>query len=128
MPVRRGRDRKPGASPRCSRRPGTVNTGFNAIHLNNGIVGTDSFTSCVDVRLNSISGGGKGTTPPNNNDLRLRQRQSTTVRLPGYGGAAFDSTAVATFEAGQNTVSTSNASTGAGGGFTGGSACAQPLA
>ncbi|HUP24611.1 MAG TPA: cadherin domain-containing protein, partial [Thermoanaerobaculia bacterium] len=65
--------------------PGTINSNFNGIHLNNGTVDlpSDSFTSCVDIRVNSIAGAGAGATAPNNADYRLRQRQSTTVRLPG---------------------------------------------
>ena len=80
--------------------PGNINTDFNAISLNHGTVGaTDNFTSCVDIGgagglANSVVGGGSGSIPPNNTDIRLRQRQSTTVRLPGYGGANNNDAAV----------------------------------
>jgi hypothetical protein len=108
--------------------PGTINTDFNGIQLNNGIVSTDNFSSCADIKTNTLTGAGKGGTPPNNNDLRLRQRQSTTVRLPGYGGANNDNTAVQNFLAGQNTLATVAASNTVptGGGYVGGAACAQP--
>jgi Bacterial Ig domain/FG-GAP-like repeat len=114
--------------------PGNINTDFNAIHLNNGTVAaTDNFTSCVNIGgagalANSVSGGGSGTIPPNNTDIRLRQRQSTTVRLPGYGGANNDDAAVVAFLAGRNTLSTAAASNTVptGGGFIGGAACAVP--
>jgi hypothetical protein len=108
--------------------PGTVNTDFNGIQLNNGIVSTDNFSSCVDIRSNTLTGSGKGSTSPNNNDLRLRQRQATTVRLPGYGGANNDNTAAQNFLAGQNTLGTVNTSNTVptGGGYVGGAACAQP--
>jgi hypothetical protein len=114
--------------------PGTINTDFNAIHLNNGtIAATDNFTTCADIGgagalMNSVAGGGKGTTPPNNVDIRLRQRQSTTVRLPGYGGANNNDAAVVTYLQGRNTLSTAAASNTVptGGGFVGGAACTQP--
>jgi hypothetical protein len=111
---------------------GPLATGWNGIHLNNGTVGTDNFTSCVDIRLNSIAGSGTGTISPQNNDLRLRQRQSTTVQLPGYTGVNNNNAAVETFESGQNTLLTVNASNTVptGGGYTNtspaGSACTQP--
>ena len=39
-----------------------------------------------------------GAVPPNAGaDLRLRQRNGSTVRLPGYGGAPSDATAVTKF-------------------------------
>jgi Bacterial Ig domain/Bacterial cadherin-like domain/Cadherin-like len=110
--------------------PGTINTDFNGIHLNNGTVPGENFTSCVDIRSNTISGAGKGTIPPNNGDYRLRQRQSTTVRLPGYGGANNNDAAVVTFVSGnQTTVSTgasSNTVGSGGGGFVGGASCVTP--
>ncbi|HZI18137.1 MAG TPA: Ig-like domain-containing protein [Pyrinomonadaceae bacterium] len=114
--------------------PGTINTDFNAIHLNNGtIAATDNFTTCADIGgagalMNSVAGGGKGATPPNNADIRLRQRQSTTVRLPGYGGANNNDAAVVTYLQGRNTLSTAAASNTVptGGGFVGGAACTQP--
>jgi hypothetical protein len=113
--------------------PGNINTDFNGIHLNNGTVGaTDNFTTCADIGGagvgNNVAGSGSGVTPPNNADIRLRQRQSTTVRLPGYGGANNDNTAVVTYLTGRNTLTTAAASNTVptGGGFVGGAACTQP--
>ena len=76
---------------------------------------------------NIVSGGGSGSIPPNNADIRLRQRQSTTVRLPGYGGANNNDAAVVTYLTGRNTLSTAAASNTVptGGGFIGG-ACIVP--
>jgi hypothetical protein len=113
--------------------PGNINTDFNAIHLNNGTVGaTDNFTSCVDIGgagalANIVAGGGSGSIPPNNADIRLRQRQSTTVRLPGYGGANNNDAAVVAYLSGRNTLTTAATSNTVptGGGFIGG-ACIVP--
>jgi uncharacterized repeat protein (TIGR01451 family) len=114
--------------------PGTINSDFNAIHLNNGtVLATDNFTTCADIGgagalRNSVAGGGKGLISPNNNDIRLRQRQATTVRLPGYVGATNDNAAVASYLAGRNNAGSANAanSVPTGGGYVGGTACAQP--
>ena len=71
--------------------PGTVNDNFNGFGLNNGTVAaTDDFTTCLELANNNFTGSGKGSIPPNNGDIRLRQRQATTVRLPGYTGPARD--------------------------------------
>lgn len=110
--------------------PGNLNTDFNGIHLNNGTVPGENHTACVDIRNNSIAGAGAGVTPPNNADYRLRQRQSTTVRLPGYGGANNNDAAVVAFVSGnQTTVTTgaaSNTVASGGGGFVGGASCPLP--
>jgi hypothetical protein len=109
--------------------PGTINTDFNGIHLNHGTVTGENHTSCVDIRTNTIAGAGTGVTPPNNADFRLRQRQATTVRLPGYGGANNNDAAVVTFVSGNQTTVTTGAASNTvptGGGFTGGPACPTP--
>ena len=113
--------------------PGNINADFNAVHLNNGtVLATDDFTSCADIGgagvQNSVAGGGQGTIAPNNSDIRLRQRQATTVRLPGYGGANNNDAAVVTYLTGRNTLTTAAASNTVptGGGFTGGAQCTQP--
>ena len=110
--------------------PGALNTNFNGIHLNNGTVPGENFTSCVDIRSNSIVGAGAGSVAPNNADFRLRQRQSTTVRLPGYSGANSDDAAVVSFISGSQTSVTTGASSNTvgsgGGGFVGGAGCALP--
>lgn len=110
--------------------PGNLNTDFNGIHLNNGTVPGENHTSCVDIRTNTIAGSGAGVTPPNNADFRLRQRQNTTVRLPGYGGANNNDAAVVTFVSGNQTTVTTGAASNTvgsgGGGFIGGAACPTP--
>ena len=117
--------------------PGTLLNNFNGIELNNGtIAATDDFTTCVDIGGagvgNNVAASGKGAVAPNNSDIRLRQRQTTTVRLPGYVGPVrdngdFDVAEVAAYLAGRNTLNTANAnSVAGGGGFVGGAACTQP--
>ena len=108
--------------------PGNMNSNFNGIHLNNGTVATDNFTSCVDIVRNKLTGAGQGAVSPDNADLRLRQRQGTAVRLPGYGGANNDNAAVQTLLSGQNTLGTVNASNSVptGGGYVGGATCTWP--
>jgi Bacterial Ig domain len=110
--------------------PGSLNSNFNGIHLNNGTVPGESFTSCVDIRSNVLAGAGAGAVFPNNADFRLRQRQATTVRLPGYAGANNNDAAVVSFVSGNQASVTTGASANTvgsgGGGFVGGSACALP--
>jgi hypothetical protein len=95
---------------------------MNGIHLNGGTVPGDTYTICTNIGgagglANSVSGSGaNGGT-----DIRVRQRQSTTVRLPTYGGAATDTTAVQTFLSGRNGGASLLASVNSppGGGFIG---------
>ncbi len=61
-------------------------------------------------------------------DIRLRQRNDGTVRLPGYAGGATDTAAVAAYLEGRNTLvnrppATATAEST---GFAGGAACTQP--
>jgi hypothetical protein len=111
--------------------PGNINTDFNGLHLNNGTVGaTDNFTTCLDLNTNTLTGSGSGATSPNNQEFRLRQRQSTTVRLPGYAAANNNDAQVVNFIRGQNTVSAGQGAASntvpTGGGFVGGAACTAP--
>src|SRR5262249_1729371 len=91
---------------------------------------TDNFTTCLDLNTNTLTNSGSGTTSPNNQEFRLRQRQSTTVRLPGYAAANNNDAQVVNFIRGQNTVSPGNGASSntvpTGGGFVGGAACTQP--
>ncbi|MEO7254600.1 MAG: Ig-like domain-containing protein [Casimicrobium sp.] len=110
--------------------PGTQGIPMNGIHLNGGTNVGDTFAICVDMGgagalANSIVGSGAnfGT------DFRLRQRQATTVRLPGYAGANNDNTAVQNYGIARNTAGatalTSN-TVPTGGGFVntpGGATC-----
>ena len=101
------------------------------IGLNGGVTPGDTFSICAQ-----IGGGGSlrndldsAIGPSGGGDYRLRQRQSTTVRLPGYAGSATDTTAVVAFVNGNNTVSgtgTATVSSPPGGGFVNGAACPLP--
>jgi hypothetical protein len=104
---------------------------LHGIHFNIGTLPTDNMLACLDVKNNSLSTAGAEAN--GGVDLRMRQRQLTTVRLPGYGGANNDNTAVQNFLiANGNAVTTilaSNSVAGGGGGYlntVGGAACAQP--
>ncbi|MDO8389316.1 MAG: tandem-95 repeat protein, partial [Actinomycetota bacterium] len=117
---------------------GTLAVSKNGIHFNIGTVVGDTYAACAVIGgsgglANSISTAGLDAVPASgvgDIDFRFRQRQSTTIRLPGYAGANNDNTAV------QGFVSANNAGNGAsaglaantvatgGGGFTGtGSSC-----
>jgi hypothetical protein len=60
-------------------------------------------------------------------DIRLRQRNDGTVRLPGYAGAATDTAAVIAYLNGRNTVVSPSTATADSTGFAGGAACLQPV-
>ena len=96
----------------------------NGIHVNSGTNSGNAFEVCVDIKTNSIAASGNNVNI-GEEDFRVRQRQSTTVRLPGYAGSATDDAAVVSFIQGQNTgAETGSASHSVG--FTGGAACTQP--
>lgn len=102
--------------------PGTGGIPMNGIHLNGGTVPGDTYAICANIGgaaalANSVTGSGaNGGT-----DIRVRQRQSTTVNLPGYAGANNDNTAVQTFLSGRNGGASllSSNTVPTGGGFTG---------
>jgi VCBS repeat-containing protein len=117
---------------------GTLSLPKNGVHLNIGTVPGDTYQACAVIGgtgalANSLASAGKPGDDGMGNlsggeDVRLRQRQSTTIRLPGYGGAPTSDAAVQAFVAANNpsggpTVATSIDSP-PGGGFTGtGSTC-----
>jgi len=68
----------------------------------------------------SLGGGMAG------GDIRVRQRNDGTVRLPGYAGAAGDTAAVITYLNGRNAEVSPTTATFDSGGFAGGTACLQP--
>ena len=85
--------------------PGTFSTmtGFPkyGIHMNIGTTPGDTFSACALIggtgtARNSLSTAGKDGSPATLGDLdfRIRQRQSTTFRLPGYAGGPTDTTAL----------------------------------
>jgi hypothetical protein len=118
--------------------PGTnanISSIFQGIQLNTATVDGQSFSWCANIKSNSIIGSGRNA----GTDFRLRQRFDTVVRLPGYAGTAFDTTAVTTFVQNQNDANPNSSGaeaptpTGAsltdqpsgGQGFVGGAACAS---
>jgi Putative Ig domain/FG-GAP-like repeat/Cadherin-like domain len=92
-----------------------------------GAVSADQGLVCANIGgpgANAITGSGaNGGT-----DFRVRQRETTTVRLPGYAGAATDTAAVVAFIQGLNPGATGSATVNSppGAGFVGGGACLQP--
>jgi hypothetical protein len=105
--------------------PGTF--ALNGIRVDAGATAgppADNGTLCVGLTGNTAAGSGLATE-----DIRLRQRFSTTIRLPGYAGANSDTAAVNTFVSGNNggaTTSSAHNVGGDGGGFVGGAACPTP--
>jgi len=111
----------------------------NGIHLNCGTSPGDTYLVCLNLGgagalANDITGSGQDCVPTpcgTGQDFRLRQRQSTTVRLPGYGGANNNDAAVVTFVQGNNDpISTPSGlasnTVPTGGGYVGGAACNTP--
>lgn len=88
----------------------------------------DSFLGCAAVTGNTVAAAGDPY------DISLRQRYATTLRLPGYAGAATDTTAASAYvdagNGGSNTVQTLVSGPPTGGGVTGGgpSTCTEPAA
>lgn len=86
----------------------------------------DSHFVCAE-----IGGGANANTLAHGtsvvDDFRLRQRFSTTIRLPGYAGASTDTAAVTTFVSGNNGGAAGSAAVQSpGGGFVGGASCSTP--
>jgi hypothetical protein len=115
---------------------GTQSLPKNGVHLNIGTVVGDTYQACAVIggagalanQLGSSGLDGVPATGIGDVDVRLRQRQSTTIRLPGYAGSPTDVTAVQNFVAANNPVGTPEvlaaASSPPGGGFTGnGTSC-----
>lgn len=59
-------------------------------------------------------------------DIRARQRNDGTYRLPGYAGGATDTAAVVAYLSGRNTVVSAPTASADSTGFGGGGACAAP--
>ena len=105
---------------------GTIGLPKQGVHYNVGTFPGDTFDVCADVRTNVLAASGADAVPSAafDYDVRLRQRQSTTIRVPGYAGANNDNTAVQSYVAAQNStgspsVTTSNTVGTGGGGFVG---------
>jgi hypothetical protein len=103
--------------------PGTITIPKQGVHFNIGTVVGDTFLACAVITGNTLANSGIDATPPTgiDADIRLRQRQSTTIRLPGYGSGASDTAAVEAFVAANNPGAEvfAQANTPPGGGFTG---------
>jgi hypothetical protein len=89
--------------------PGTITIPKQGIHYNIGTVPGDTFQACARITGNTIDTSGADASPATgvNVDVRMRQRQATTIRLPGYAGASNDNTAVQNFIAANNSAGTS---------------------
>ena len=112
--------------------PGTPAFPKNGIHLNSGPTVGDTYQVCLSLGgAGALANAITGTGTDGSEDFRIRQRQSSTVRLPGYGGANNGDAAVVAFVQGNNDpVSTPTGSAAntvpTGGGFVGGAACPLP--
>jgi hypothetical protein len=103
----------------------------NAMLVNSGTAAGHAGTTCVDIGgAGALKNTLEGAAVFGSDDLRVRQRFSTTVRLPGYGGGGGpgDTASVQTFLSGRNTLTDGTVSAtvdfpGSGGGFIGGAAC-----
>lgn len=109
--------------------PGTATLPKQGIHYNIGTFPGDTFQTCAHIRSNTLSSSGADATPPTglDVDVRLRQRQATTIRLPGYAGANNNNAAVEAFVNANNSPGSSTQAVNSvptGGGFTGaGTSC-----
>lgn len=81
-------------------------------------VGTgDSSIAAIDIQNNSLDGNAAN----GGSSIRLRQRENSTIILPGYGGTKYDTTAVGTYIVGRNPgQTTANATSSAGPGYING--------
>jgi hypothetical protein len=127
---------------------GTLNltvTGNNSSHsdgtnsregffLNAGSADPNIF-GVADAHFVCLNLGGAGALsntlthgPGASDDFRIRQRFSTTVRLPGYAGSATDTAAVVSYVLSRNSATAGSATVSSppGGGFVGGVACPLP--
>lgn len=107
---------------------------LHGISANMGTTSTGgAVNACLDIGGAGLANTLTGSSLPSASgfELRARQRFSSTVRLPGYGGSATDTAAVVTYLAGRNTVTapgnvSATVQSPPGGGFVGGAACTQP--
>jgi hypothetical protein len=110
----------------------TVNNAQHGILVTVGATSGDTDIGCYDIGgpgalANIITNFNSGAPAASQNRIRVNHRFTTTARFPGYTGAQFDNTALATYLLGRNTASNSlNATSGVGGGFqntAGGAPC-----
>jgi hypothetical protein len=109
-----------------------VGLNFHGIHLNSGVTPGDTFQTCAHISGNSAA----NSYINSGSDIRVRARQSTVVKLPGYGGGSggTDTASVDTFLTGQNTVAAGGPPGGVTAavdapstGFFGGAACSTTV-
>jgi uncharacterized repeat protein (TIGR01451 family) len=95
---------------------------LHGIHSDNGILGADANTVCMDIRANSVATA--GNEPAGGADIRLRKgpQAALTLRIPGLVGTTA-AAAQAKVQADNPTATTVNVT---GANFAGGAACTQP--
>ncbi|MFN2335090.1 MAG: hypothetical protein ABR550_11785, partial [Wenzhouxiangellaceae bacterium] len=103
--------------------PNTTSFPQNGLHLNAGTTAAGVAQVCLDVRSNDLRNSAGSAF---DDDFRLRQRNNSAVRLPGYTGTATDTAAVIAFVQGNNTGTPTGSAAVSGAGFGGGAACATP--
>jgi Bacterial Ig domain len=102
-------------------------TAFGVTATSGGAGTADTGTLCLDLGRQQPNRLG-GAAAPGLDAVRVRQRDQTAFRLPGYGGAARDTNAVGAFLAAAQPAVQLAASVepALGAGFVGGTGCAQP--
>jgi hypothetical protein len=95
-------------------------------YLNAGALTGDSHFVCASIGgAGALANNFDGNNAGGFNDIRLRQRLNTTIRLPGYAVAFNDAAAVQAFVSGNNSGNSTLANI-ASNGFVGGAACTLP--
>jgi hypothetical protein len=114
--------------------PGTF--ALNGIRADSGAAAGDAGAMCLDIGSastaaleNDVDAGGKQSTT-GEEDIRVRHRFNTTVRLVGYSGAQFSTTDVVNYliprnDAGGVPTASAVVNSGFGGGFVNAAACEQ---
>ena len=83
--------------------PGTLVFAKNGVQLNGGVTPGDTYQICLTLGgTGALANAITGTGTNGGADFQLRQRQSTTVYLPGYGGTPGDNNAVVNFAQANN--------------------------
>ncbi len=74
----------------------------SGIHYNFGATAADTYNGCADILNNTANNAGENDASSAGRDYIVRQRNSTTLRLPGYIGGATDTAAVTSYIQGRN--------------------------
>jgi hypothetical protein len=103
--------------------PGTLVFAKNGAQLNGGVTPGDTYEVCLTLGgAGALANAITSTGTDGGTDFRLRQRQATTVYLPGYVGANSNDAAVVSFVQGNNGGTPTGSATNTvptGGGFLG---------